>query len=87
MSYSCCGWHCSVPVSSSSHQCPARKLKSQGVKEECNLLLLRLCIAFLQLFAFPVGLCVLLLAVSSREGREEPLLQWGSSRLCIGLRT
>lgn len=28
MSYSCCGWCCSVPASSSSHQQPARKLNS-----------------------------------------------------------
>lgn len=68
MSYSCCGWNCPVPVGSSSHQCPAHNLNSQGVKGQPKLVLLRLCIAFLCLPVFLAGLCVLQLTACSRVG-------------------
>lgn len=70
MSYSCCGWHSSVPVSNSSHQRPACKLNSQAVKEQHKFVLLRLCIVFLWLLVFLAGLCVLQLTVCSGDGRE-----------------
>lgn len=44
-----------------------------GLKEQHKLVLLRLCVAFLQLLTFLAGLCMLQLTVPKKEN-QEPLL-------------